>query len=161
MIILSIDVGIKNLGLSLISFNNYKCNIICIKESIPNISYKKLDKLYIKHHMNIVDTVIIEQQVKGNKNIFYYGFIYSYFESKNKKVYSVKPYTYNMKIESYRQRKKYTVNILKNIINNNIDNVLLLSNYTKYDDIADSLCLGLKWLKIDINNINLETMQIT
>ncbi|CCU55493.1 holliday junction resolvase [Adoxophyes honmai entomopoxvirus 'L'] len=158
MLILSIDVGIKNLGLSIISCIDNKCNIICIKANISNISYEKLNKLYDKHKMHTIENVIIEQQYRGRKNIYFCGFICSFFQSKNKPVYSVKPYTYNMHIKSYNLRKKHTLNIFKNLITT--DNLSIISDYDKYDDIADATCIGLKWLNLDVNNIIVESMQI-
>lgn len=86
MLILSIDIGIKNLGFSVINLNKITCNILCIKESVPILSYKILDDIYIKYKFYYIDHIIIEQQIKGNKNIYYYGFIRSYFESKKKKM---------------------------------------------------------------------------
>ncbi|CCU55772.1 holliday junction resolvase [Choristoneura biennis entomopoxvirus] len=162
MIILSIDVGVKNLGMSMIGLIDNKCNIICIKENLSNIPYNKLydklNKIYNKYHMHNVDNVIIEQQFRGRRNIFYYGFIYSFFQGKNKLVQAVKPYTYSMRIKTYRLRKFHTINIFKNLMREN--DTFILSDYTKYDDIADATCLALKWLKVNVNDIIIESIQI-
>ncbi|AAG02868.1 hypothetical protein AMV162 [Betaentomopoxvirus amoorei] len=162
MIILSIDIGVKNLGLSMISLIDNKCNIICIKENLPPLTscklYNKLNNIYNKYCIYNVDKVIIEQQFRGRKNIFYYGYIYSFFESKKISVQSTKPYTFNLNIKSYKLRKLHTINIFKNLIKNT--NTSILSEYTKYDDIADATCIGLKWLNININNIIIESIQI-
>ncbi|AAC97652.1 ORF MSV106 putative vaccinia A22R homolog, similar to SW:P20997 [Melanoplus sanguinipes entomopoxvirus] len=162
MNILGIDVGIKNLGLCIINIKDNKYNIICIKTDISKLNYSILDNLYNIYKLDKMDIVLIEHQFKGRLNIQYYGFLLCFFQSKQKKIISIKPPTYNAGINnnSYYNRKKYSVNILKSIIEK-CDNVKYINKYKKIDDIADALCLIIKYLKININeNQYIQSIQI-
>lgn len=159
MLILVIDIGSKNVGLSMIRYSNEMANIICIKDTWIDLNYAKMEEIYEKYHFSLLDVILLEQQIKGIKNIFYLGFLSAYFQSKNKNVYIVKPYTYGMKIKSYRKRKNVSITLFKKVMNN-ANKLTILSKNSKIDDISDATCLGLKWLKIDIDKIIINSLQI-
>lgn len=162
MNVLGIDVGVKNLGLCIVNVKKNVYNIICIKIDVSNLNYSLLESIYNMYMLDKMDIVLIEQQFKGIRNIKYYGFLLCFFQSKQKKIISIKPPTYNAGINnnSYYNRKKHSINVLKSIIDK-CDNVKYINKYKKLDDIADALCLILKYNKIDINeNFFVESIQI-
>ncbi|BAO49463.1 holliday junction resolvase [Alphaentomopoxvirus acuprea] len=158
MIILGIDIGHKNFAMSILQNINNKIDIICVKKEIIKISYNILNKIYNDYKLYLSKYVLIEEQFKGKKNIYYMGFITSFFQSKNINVIIVKPYTYGMNITTYAHRKKMTIDILNTLINK-CDNTSI-NKINKFDDVADATCLILKWMKININVMHINSIQI-
>lgn len=160
MNVLGIDVGIKNLGLCIVSIKDDIYNIICIKLDISNINYNLLENIYNMYKLDKMNTILIEQQYNGKNNLIYYGYLMCFFQSKNKKIISVKPPSFGLNVNKYKNRKQYSINVLNTLINN-CNNVKYINRYSKIDDIADALCIVLKYIKFNISdNKNINSIQI-
>ena len=176
MIILSIDVGIKNLAYCVIKLNiiNDKINdntIEILDWNIVNLcETNNLDKkikpdsllnigINLKNHFDNnsviqnVELILIENQIGpiANKMKTIQGMISQYFICKNKynielisAINKLKPFLNEEnkeKNKDYQQRKKFGIEIMTNLINNN-DNFLMWKDYflnnKKKDDLSDS-----------------------
>lgn len=142
MFFLSIDIGIKNCGISIFKIKNNKIIINCILDDWNDISVDYLNDFLNFFKIDNSYIVIIEKQLKGRKNIFIHGFLNAYFQKLKFNIINSNSFSFNINIKSYKQRKKISEYYF-NQITNNIDLCI------KKDDIADSLCMGL----ININNI--------
>ena len=186
MIILSIDVGIKNLAYCVIKLNNNSeynsehnsehnsieildwnivnlCEVLNLCEpAIVNKNIKKDSLLNIginlKNHFDNnstiqnVDLILIENQIGpiANKMKTIQGMISQYFICKNKynielisAINKLKPFINEEnkeKNKDYQKRKKFGIEIMTNLINNN-DNFLMWKDYfltnKKKDDLSD------------------------
>jgi hypothetical protein len=176
MIILSIDVGIKNLAYCIIKLNiiNDKINdntIEILDWNIVNLcETNNLDKkiktdsllnigINLKNHFDNnsviqnVELILIENQIGpiANKMKTIQGMISQYFICKNNynielisAINKLKPFLNEenkQKNKDYQQRKKFGIEIMTNLINNN-DNFLMWKDYflnnKKKDDLSDS-----------------------
>lgn len=141
MFFLSIDIGIKNCGISIFKIVNNEIFVDCILDNWNNISVNYLNNFLHFFKINKSYIIIIEKQLKGRKNIFIQGFLNAYFENLNYNIINSNSFSFNINIKSYKQRKKISEFYFNQLINTNL--------ILKKDDMADSLCMGL----ININNI--------
>ena len=144
MKILSIDVGIKNLGLSIINVDNEdknkydieKLEIINLIDSKVKIAANKISLIDIGFSLNYqlnqclkdeienIDVILIENQIGpiANRMNNLQGMITQYFIMKNKKkiIYvssqnKLKRYTIGKKL-NYNEKKKLSIEIISNLL---------------------------------------------
>jgi hypothetical protein len=164
--IMSIDIGITNLGVSITMWDESwnKFNVIWLelidlgltphtkvlrKNCKLNHSRHIVDKMEhffqeYSDYLNSVDYIIVElQPILGLKSVE--SLIYSKYRNKTILVHPVKMHIYfTIKHLDYEQRKEMTVKIAKNIIKDpHVMNKF--NNYTRQHDIADSICIMKYW----------------
>lgn len=168
-IFLCIDVGILNLGLSLISTDfdyNFK-NIVGV--DLVDITKFNCDKnCKLKHDKICVDWInhflqkynqafeecnhiIIERQPPSGLVVIE-QLIMSKYRDKTTLVHPCSMHKYfHINTFDYEERKYYTEKISNKYIKNK-DVIEYYNSFSRKHDIADSICLGLFWL----NNIKIE-----
>lgn len=154
--LLSIDVGQKNLGICLLETNG-----TIKKWCVHELSVEKLAESLIKVldlYFEETNECIVEKQPNRNlKMRVLEGMIKMYFTMKNIKIvsysakYKLRNYS-NMNLKgksNYRERKKQGVTITTSIIKET-QWVDYFQKHKKKDDLADSFLQGLSYLKIDL-----------
>lgn len=142
MKILVIDIGIKNVGTCLIKYSNNDLILYGKKfdwskwNANNNIYLSELIKFY---NLNKMIPILIERQFIG-KTYGIMNYVYGYFSALDYNVTLVSPISYGKKITTRKNRKNYSIDLLKEY------NINL--SY-EYHDIADSINLGIKYM---INN---------
>jgi hypothetical protein len=143
MFFLSIDIGIKNCGLTIFNLNDKQIIIQSVLDNWNNLTTSYLNNFIKYFNINNNYIIIIEKQLKGRKNIYLHGFINAYFQNLNYKIINSNSFSFNIKsLKSYKQRKKLSEYYFKKIFKYG-------SSIGKIDDLADSLCMGL----VNINNM--------
>ena len=149
--IISFDIGTKHLAYCLLyNENNYKFNILDISANSPknriNNLFNSLDILPLPK------MVVIEQQVAANEiamtvqtaiEMFY---LCHHIPISDIVIYNPKD---KFKYQGYKnfkgkEHKQLSISYARNIIEKtNMDNLTIFENFSKKDDIADSLCMAM------------------
>lgn len=172
--LISFDIGIKNPSYTIFYYIDdisEILNIVSVKDNWYKnkctLDKNTLDDIISKYDISTTDTVIIERQ--RGRFIKLMSYIHGYFEGKGfGNVNIVNPFTYNLRLKSYRDRKKFSEILFKRFLS--INNIDIEIPTGKIDDISDSFNLGILYLgkvknnydKLNIANINttLETFNI-
>ena len=160
MIVLSIDVGIKNLAVTKVIFDGDKSihdiqpNLIDITKQKKTLTYEQTIENLIdamnKLNFGDVDIVIIENQpsMKNPKMKTIAVALYMYFKMKDKKVKFVSPSLKLSKEEnkkSYKERKKLSIEKTLDLLNDECKKKLEM--YKKIDDITDTILMSYVWIR--------------
>lgn len=170
--ILSLDLGMKNVGISYIEFviNFKECNIKYVKmikynwENWNDRKIEYLKDLVEKFNIDNNFIIIIEQQLMLSNLIKMMSFIEGYFSALNNKVIIKKPPSYRKNLKTRKNKKQYSIDKFLNIINkysinlhnnlnvnkndlNNINNNKNKLNIDyKYHDMCDSFIISYNYL---------------
>lgn len=167
MLFLSIDIGFKNPGITILDFDAIFViinNIVILKninfydyEEIKN-SLKRILKLYK------IDHVIIEKQC-STKNLMLSKYLIGYFSALNIPVNIKNPIsTLNKNLKNRKERKQFSIDLFKKqIFENNLTDKLdnSMNQELNKSDNTDSINICLKYiydryLKTDIKFINIK-----
>ena len=173
MILLSIDVGIRNLAYILIQINDIDKHVILRWDvleliepnekanqvqntDIGNSLYKQFDAILPNYN---IDIILIENQIGQNaiKMKTIQGMINMYFVMKNyplssiinyNAVHKLKPFL-NGKKTTYAERKKLSKQITLKLCENYYEESILnfYKSFKKKDDLADCLLQGLDYIR--------------
>lgn len=152
MKIVSIDVGLRNFGYAIIEDNKLiDFDSICIWDLVPKD--KRKDYPYIARVLvdktNIfddVDCVLIERQMQSRFKMIACA-LRCFFWGKSHMVapLSVRKY-FKISTGVYKQNKKASIELAPKFLNE--DQLRKFKSHKKKDDIADSVLMGLYWIKI-------------
>lgn len=145
---LSIDIGVVNVGINVTIIKNKDLYVYGTKISWPN--WKKdiniqLLKLIEKFELRSTDSkVFIEKQIKQSPvNIQIMSYIDGYFNALQINVKILKPVSNGLKLKTRIERKKVSIDFIKNIIPMfQISQTPKKLTY-KYHDVTDSIMLCL------------------
>lgn len=168
MYILSIDIGIIHLGLSLTSLHNdYSLNEIMWIDMIDITTYKHVygpcyEECKLHHTRTIsdwmehviqenriffedADVILVERQPPGTF-VAIEQLIFSKFRNKTVLISPRNVHSYlNITTLSYDERKKYVTSIALSHLSEILHDHLKKSCYERLHDIADSICMLLCW----------------
>lgn len=173
--IISIDIGVKNLGYTIFSYNDAPLNLsdFNIEFDIYNITSKKKDlddgaQLIISSRCQVlynffkmlqskyvIDYIIIEKQVQTNTiamELMYsiYSFALTICNSSNIFIFDpkLKFTSINVSYETKnKQHKRQSIKYARNLLSKKYpDKVVAFDKYDKKDDISDSLNQGIIFL---------------
>ena len=128
-----------------------------------SISIKKNLNLYLKDYLEKIDVILIENQIGplANKMCSIQGMLTQFFVLNNisniqfiSAVNKLKNFLITKQKTSYHQRKKISIEITKNLLNNlNIDQNMFCK-HSKRDDLADCLLQAIWYIQENkINNL--------
>ena len=174
MLIASFDVGTVNMSLCIISYHDeiiHHWSVFSIKstsaEGNCKLLFKYLDNIEI---LNGVSKIVIEKQPRVNtKARVVEGYLVSYFVLRNTdrklnrtiikyspkhklKIYEGTVPSFNVK-SAYSIRKKTAVYITSDMIKNQSTDIkeIFISNKRKQDDLADSYCQCIAYIRFVLN----------
>jgi hypothetical protein len=158
-LIVAIDVGIKNVGLTVFDFCQSKIVFWDCVSLVPNGRYVPMNNVdYVRdfvkryeHYFDSAQKVLIERQIRCNMRIVE-AVLQTLFYDKCLIISarSVKAH-YDLSTKNYKQNKAKAVEWVSNFVKNNADAFYpaareCFSQRSKQDDLADSLLLVLYYL---------------
>ena len=160
--LLSIDVGQKNLGVCLLE-NNGNISRWCVHELNKDTLSTSIINVLDLYKDEVNQCIIEKQPSKNIKMRVIEGMIHMYFTLKQISVISysakhkLKDISMNLKGKSnYRERKKQAIKITFNLLKDSNLWESYFKNHKKKDDLADCYLQGLSYLNIQIPNIDIE-----
>jgi hypothetical protein len=175
MLIISFDIGIVNLGLTILKDNNILIwEVIKLLDKVKNININNLSEIiYIRMDDIIgrlkditndkIDYILLENQpskgIMKTTQMLLYGYFYNlkYYDnyineivqvSASIKLEGVEMDKTCSKTQQYRNNKKKSIEICKQLIDNDIKLNEILNEYKlKQDDLCDSLLQIIGFLK--------------
>lgn len=159
---ISIDYGIKNFAFVKFHIDdNVKTIDSCSVIQFSKIKSKRMQELlnFFNTHIANVDIVLGEQQLCNNPIALEMSNCIQILCIQSKKIYKSvsarSKYTPDVKQLNYRQRKKYSVDQVDELLTNNNTSDLIISNefietlklQKKKDDVSDCVLMCLWWFK--------------
>lgn len=182
MIILSFDIGIKNMAWSMVSsLNPYNVDINSISNQVSIYSFDTFDPShtimhkvyqnlhsYLKsksHYWDKADIILIEQQMSTKfihniKALKLSQHIYAYFliTYPHKKVIEFKAKwktsIFNVYLPSKTDRKKWSIQKIYDLYEQDPVIIDFLNCYSKKDDITDTLLMGIVYFIMNSSSFN-------